>query len=228
MLANRSANINIGNLSDSALGNPHTGLTLTANARFLDDQGDPLPLPLLIDGAGPAGVQIVSDVEIEIPPLGTVSIRTDGKGELVAGTARVSSNGTLGGLVYFNFPGIGLAGIPASPRLSNFLTPVRRQALDESQTGIAISNLASEEAVLRPVLHDADGRQLAEGAAIMLPAGGHVARFLHELFEDVLGPDFVGTLLVNCDSCRLAGVALELGSKPGNFTAVPVIELPTP
>lgn len=210
------------------LSNPNPHLEITATARFQDDAGNPLPVPLIVEDLSPADAELRSEVELTVPPLGTVSIRTDGSGAQLAGTARVSSNGTLGGLIFFNFPGIGLAGIPASRGLSNFLTPVRRSGSDAIQTGIAVSNLGATEAVLEATLNNADGQLVSTADPIPLAPGGHLARFFNELFGDVVEVEFVGNLVVKCDGCSLAAVALELGSTPGNFTAVPVIELPTP
>ena len=51
-----------------------------------------------------------------------------------------------------------------------------------------------------------------------LPAGGHIARFLDELFPDADADtdDFQGSLVAT---------ALEIGVALGQFTAIPVLKL---
>ena len=47
-------------------------------------------------------------------PLQEVPISTHGEGELVAGSVTVDSNGSIGGVLRFDLPGVGVAAVGAS------------------------------------------------------------------------------------------------------------------
>ena len=51
----------------------------------------------------------------EMEPLGELTISTHGRGELVSGSVKVAANGPIGGVLRFDLPGIGVAGVGASP-----------------------------------------------------------------------------------------------------------------
>ena len=55
-------------------------------------------------------------IQSEMEPLGELTISTHGRGELVSGSVRVVSDGPIGGVLRFDLPGIGVAGVePANP-----------------------------------------------------------------------------------------------------------------
>ena len=58
-----------------------------------------------------------------------------------------------------------------------------------------------------------------------LAAGGHLARFVEELFPEANTQNFHGTLSVEVTGGKVAATALELGSKPGEFTTLPVTQV---
>ena len=70
-------------------------------------------------------VDITGDLEIaedgaltvrtEMEPLGVLTISTHGRGELVSGSARVVSEGPIGGMLRFEHPALGVAGVGANP-----------------------------------------------------------------------------------------------------------------
>ena len=60
---------------------------------------------------------------------------------------------------------------------------------------------------------------------ISLKANGQTARFIEELFPGADTKQFTGTLTVSSQSGLIAGTAIELGSKPGEFTTMPVSPL---
>ena len=62
-------------------------------------------------------------------------------------------------------------------------------------------------------------------ATLQLPANGHVARFIEELFPDADTSEFEGTLTVTAKKGTIAGTAIQVGSKPGEFTTLPVTPL---
>ena len=213
-------------LSEILVSNPAVALEQFATARFYDDAGDPMPTAVSISGAlepGLAGDGIPVDrVDFSIAPLGRVSIVTTGEEPLV-GSAIINSNGVLGGLVRFEIPGIGIAGVQSSPLMGGFLVPVRSEK--GIVTGIAFMNPSEEEVDIEVHLLDSFGDPI-EGAESMvsLPPKGHLARFFSELFEGVELP-FVGSLLARVLNGRIAAVAVELGSQPGEFTTLAVTPL---
>lgn len=144
---------------------------------------------------------------------------------MVVGSARVTVDGSLGGVVRFSIPGIGIAGVGASQPMSALITPVRREA--GINTGIAIQSAASGPVTLKLILRDKQGQQVTNGSRTIenFPAAGHLAKFINELFEQANTDNFEGTLVVEATGGRVTGTALELGSLPGQFTTLPVTPL---
>ena len=213
-------------ISEILVNNPAATLEQFATARFYDDAGDPMPTPVSISGAletGIAGEGIPVDrVDFSIAPLGRVSIVTTG-GEPLVGSAIINSNGILGGLVRFEIPGIGIAGVQSSPLMGGFLVPVRNQ--NGIDTGVALMNPSEQEVDIEFSLLDSFGDPIEAAENIVsLPPRGHLARFFTELFEGVETP-FVGSLLARALNGRIAAVAVELGSRPGEFTTLAVTPL---
>ena len=213
--------------SDLVLPNP-SGSSISGRADFFNDDGEPLVVGLvqtdpavLASGAEP--LQLVSSINFSIAPLDLLTVSTDGLGDLVAGSAVVTSSGALGGVIRFHIPGIGIAGVGVSLPLSSFIVPVRQLASGIS-TGVAIYNAEGSSVTLKMTLR----RQGAEVAMITIedfPPHGHLAKFIHELFPGVALNDFEGTLVVEATGGRVAATALELGSEAGQFTTLPVTAL---
>ncbi len=213
-------------LSEILISNPADALEQFATARFYDDAGDPMPTAVTVTGAlevGLAGDGVPVDrVDFSIAPLGRVSILTSGE-EPQVGSAIINSNSVLGGLVRFEIPGIGIAGVQSSPLMSGFLVPVRSN--NGIDTGVAFMNPSEEEVDVEVHLLDSFGDSI-EGAEnlVSLPRRGHLARFVSELFEGV-PPLFVGSMLARVLNGRIAAVSVELGSQPGEFTTLAVTPL---
>ncbi len=210
-------------VSEILVNNPAATLEQFATARFYDDAGDPMPTPVSISGAletGIAGEGIPVDrVDFSIAPLGRVSIVTTG-GEPLVGSAIINSNETLGGLVRFQIPGIGIAGVQSSPLMAGFIVPVRSE--NGIDTGVALMNPSEEEVDLELSLLDSFGDPMGgDESLVSLPPRGHLARFVTQFFESVEAP-FVGSLLARVLNGRIAAVAVELGSQPGEFTTLAV------
>ncbi len=154
-----------------------------------------------------------------------------------AGAVVVTSDNPLGGVIRFSIPGIGIAGVGASQPLSEFIIPVRRKA-GGINTGVAIYNTESTPVQIALKLHEAlgqitptglealqDGEPIATTSIEDFPAGGHVAKFINELFPDTDTNNFEGTLVVQVTGGKVAATALELGTQPGEFTTLPVTAL---
>ena len=117
---------------------------------FYDTAGNPIAAESVVDITG--DLEITEDgaltVQTEMEPLGVLTISTHGRGELVTGSVRVVSDGPIGGMLRFDHPDFGVAGVGASPPVSDALLPVRRQE-GGINTGVALHNLESSPGLLR-------------------------------------------------------------------------------
>ena len=190
---------------------------------FYDTEGALVAPDSVVDIAG--DLEITEDgaltVQTEMEPLGALTISTHGRGELVSGSVRVVSEGPIGGMLRFEHPALGVAGVGASPPVSAALFPVRRQE-GGITTGVALHNLESSPGLLRCDLMRKG--VLLDAASIALEANGQTSWFIEEMFPRADTSDFLGS--VRCDAVgegRFSAVALEMD--PGNriFTTLPVV-----
>ena len=193
---------------------------------FYDTEGNPIAAESVVDITG--DLEITEDgaltVQTEMEPLGVLTISTHGRGGLVSGSARVVSDGPIGGMLRFEHPALGVAGVGASPPLSDALFPVRRQE-GGINTGVALHNLESSPGLLRCDLMR-EG-VLLDAASIPLEANGQTAWLIDQAFPGADTSDFAGS--VRCDAVGeglFSAVALEMD--PGNriFTTLPVVPVP--
>ena len=116
---------------------------------------------------------------------------------------RVVSDGPIGGVLRFDIPNIGVAGVGASEAVNAAIFPARRM-MDGINTGAAIRNLESEAATVTCRLM-ADGKTMGE-AVISLAGNGQSSKFINEIFSSANTDDFEGS--VHCtapaDQCSLA------------------------
>ncbi len=190
---------------------------------FYDTEGNPIAPESVVDLMG--DLEVTEDgaltVRTEMEPLGVLTISTHGRGEIVSGSVRVVSEGPIGGMLRFDHPGIGVAGVGASPPLSDALVPVRRQD-GGITTGVALHNLESSPELVRCELRQAG--VLLDAATIPLEANGQTAGFLDTTFPGTDTSDFSGA--VRCSAVGeglFTGVALELDAVNRIFTTLPVV-----
>ena len=191
---------------------------------FYDKGGNPIAAESVVEITGDLEVQEDGALTVwtEMEPLGELTISTHGRGEVVSGSVKVLSGGPLGGVLRFDLPGIGVAGVGASLPIADALFPARRQAGGIS-TAVAIHNLGEEAMVVRCRLMK-EGTVLEE-VEIPLEANGQDARFIEEVFTRTDTSDFVG--LVRCTAPgRFTGVAVELDAGNRIFTTLPVVPVP--
>ncbi len=194
---------------------------------FYDTEGNPIDPALLVDLTG--DLEITEDgslsIQSEMEPLGELTISTYGRGELVSGSVRVVSEGPIGGVLRFDIPGIGVAGVGASQPVRDAIFPARRQAGGIS-TGAAIHNLGEEALVVGCQLMKAGAVLEEEG--ISLEANGQEARYIEQMFTSTDTSDFVGS--VRCTAPpgegMFTGVAVELDAGNQIFTTLPVVPVP--
>ena len=194
---------------------------------FYDKEGNPIAAETVVDAT--EDLEITEDgalsVRTAMEPLGELTISTHGQGELVSGSVRVVSDGPIGGVLRFDLPGIGVAGVGASQPVRDALFPARRQAGGIS-TAAAIHN-PGEEAMAVSCQLMKDGAVLEE-EEIPLEAYGQEARYIEELFPRTDTSDFVGS--VRCTAPpgegAFTGVAVELDAGNQIFTTLPVVPVP--
>ena len=193
---------------------------------FYDKEGQPMDPESVVDLTG--DLEVTEDgaltVRTEMEPLGERTISTHGRGELVSGSVKVVSNGPIGGVLRFDLPGIGVAGVGASPPVRDALFPARRRAGGIS-TAAAIHNPGAEAVVVSCQLMK--GGAVLEELEIPLAANGQQARYIEELFTGTDTSDFVGS--VRCTAPGegvFTGVAVELDASNQIFTTLPVVPVP--
>ena len=195
---------------------------------FYDKEGQPIDPESVVDLTG--DLEITEDgaltVQTEMEPLGELTISTRGRGEVVTGSVRVVSDGPIGGVLRFDLPGIGVAGVGASPPVRVAIFPARRQAGGIS-TAAAIHNPGAEAMGVSCRLMKAG--VVLEEVEIPLEANGQEARFIEEVFPRTDTSDFVGS--VRCTASAegegmFTGVAVELDAGNQIFTTLPVVPVP--
>ena len=193
---------------------------------FYDTEGNPIAPESVVDITG--DLEITEDgaltVRSEIEPLGALTISTHGRGALVSGSVRVVSEGPIGGMLRFDHPDLGVAGVGASPPLSDALFPVRRQE-GGITTGVALHNLESSAGLVHCDLMR-EG-VLLDGASIPLEANGQTAWLIDQAFPGTDTSDFAGSVRCSAPGGDLfTAVALEMDPGTRIFTTLPVVPVP--
>ena len=193
---------------------------------FYDTEGNPIAAESVVDLTG--DLEIAEDgaltVRTQMEPLGVLTISTHGREELVSGSVRVVAEGPIGGMLRFDLPYIGEAGVGASPPLSDALFPVRRQE-GGINTGVALHNLESSAGLVRCDLMR-EG-VLLDAASIPLTANGQTSWLIDQAFPNADTSDFVGS--VRCDAVGedlFSAVALEMNPGTRTFITLPVVPVP--
>ena len=190
---------------------------------FYDKNGNPIDPESVVDLT--EDLEVTEDgalsVRTEMEPLGELTISTHGQGEVVSGSVKVVSNGPIGGVLRFDLPGIGVAGVGASQPVRDAIFPARRQG--GLSTAAAIHNPGEEALEVNCQLMK-DGTVLEE-VRTLLAANGQEAQFIEQMFTNADMSDFVGS--VRCTAPEgegmFTGVAVELDAGSRIFTTLPVV-----
>ena len=111
--------------------------------------------------------------------------------ELVSGSVKVVSDGPLGGVVRFDLPGIGVAGVGASQPVRDAIFPARRQA-GGIRTAAALHNLGEEAMGVSCRLMS--GGVVLEEVEIPLEANGQASWFIEDTFTATDTFAFLGSV----------------------------------
>ena len=182
---------------------------------FYDKEGNPIAAESVVDLTG--DLEITEDgslsVQMEMEPLGELTIATHGRGDLVTGSVKVVADAPIGGVLRFALPGAGVAGVGT-------LFPARRQEGGVT-TAAALHNLG-EEAMGVTCRLMSKGTVLEE-VEIPLEANGQTSWLIDQKFPAADTSHFVGS--VRCDAVgegRFSAVALEMDPATRTFTTLPV------
>ncbi len=216
-----------GSSTEIVLINPYSSISAAGSIQFTDDQCMPVDPTIL--GSGEGSAELVSESPADpgrflVPPLGSVVVSTNGEGDLLAGAVKVTSNINLGGTARIDLPGIGLLGMGDAPPITGFVAPVRRSA-GQINAGIAVVNAEDHPVRLGLELRNQQGESHSPPIERQIPAGGHLSRFIDELFPAADTDAFEGTLVGRVDEGSIGVVAVELGATTGHLISLPVVAL---
>ena len=193
---------------------------------FYAQDGSMIAADTLVD-AMMEGLEVAEDgalmVMDEIAPMGEMTISTNGLGSGMVGSVKVVSDGPIGGVIRFDIPGVGVAGVGASQALNAAVFPARRVA-DGINTGAAIRNLEAERMMVTCRLMQG-GEMVPDGVKdIDLDANGQSSMFINQIFEGADTDAFEGS--VHCSAPQggmFTGVALEMDVDNQIFTTLPLV-----
>ena len=190
---------------------------------FHDQDGGPIAAESMVDITG--DLEVGDDGALRpgtaIDPLGELTISTHGRGTLKVGSVAVTADGPIGGVLRFDIPRLGVAGVGDSPPLRDALVPVRRQD-GGINTGVAVHNRGAARLLVRCRLMRAGA--VLEETMIPLAANGQDSRFIDQVFPTADTSDFTGS--VRCmtpEPGRFSAVAFELDGVHRIFTTLPVV-----
>jgi hypothetical protein len=125
------------------------------------------------------------------------------------------------GLVRFNIPGVGIGTATPTSASRSFIVQAMRDAKSGLSTGLAIISTEATSTI-QLTLRDSGGIIIPGGSTnAIIPAGGHTARFIHEVFPDADTREFSGSVTVSSENGPISGVAIQLGLTTGEFTTFP-------
>ena len=188
---------------------------------FYDQEGEPIAAESVVDLTGDLEVTEGGALSIrtEMEPLGELTISTHGRGVLVSGSVWVIANGPIGGVLRFDLPGVGVAGVGASLPVQDALFPARRQA-GGIATAAAIRNPGEEAMVV--ICRLMSGGIVLDEVEITLEANGQEARYIEGMFPGTGTSGFVGSVRCTADGL-FTGIAVELDAGNRIFTTLPVV-----
>ena len=194
---------------------------------FYNQMGEQIDAGMVVDLVG--DLMITEDGGVApamgLKGLGEITLSTHGRGALVIGSAKVSSDGRIGGVLRFALPPIGVAGVGASEPVNDAIFPARWMK-DGINTGVAIRNLSPERTTVTCDLMQ--GGQVVEPKSLPLNGDGHRSQFITEVFTDTFKDtemtEFVGSVRCRApEGSRFTGVALEMDFNHRIFTTLPIV-----
>ncbi len=214
VMDNRTFQSDLVLLNSASTGDPVTGV-----ARFYDRSGNIIPPEQILGTSSMAPAGVMDGVPVSVDPSSESTLSTSGMGDLVAGSVRVETDGPVTGLVRFDITGAGVAGVGESPILTGALAPARR--VGSLSSGVALVNPGSAPITVELSLRS--GAMEVGNTTVDLEPNGSVSRFIQELFEGSVGPDFSGVLIMESEG-GFGAIVLEFDVN-GVFTTLPVVPI---
>jgi len=166
----------------------------TADVEFFKEDGGHLSVPLRSFGTQ-------FEVQVTIPPNSSTAVQTlDQGGNLVSGWVRVGSTVPLHGTTNFQYSEqqdiVREAGVADAVAIgaANIFVSVG----GGFNAGVAMANPTEQDAEVTLRLLNNSGIEVGS-QTMTLESGGHVARFINEMFTSQVGSAFEGTLAVETD-----------------------------
>ncbi|MBI4472717.1 MAG: NHL repeat-containing protein [Acidobacteria bacterium] len=195
-----------------------TNSAAAATLEFYSDTGSPLSLPI-------GGTQRTT-YQVSLAARGVARIATDGTSSgIAAGWARVTSatEGIGGSAIFQTVTDARIAseaGVSASSAATRFAAYV--DTLGFADSGVALSNPDNSNVNVTLNLRNPAG-QLVASTTRTLPAMGHLARMVTQLFPSGFD-EFEGTLEVLASGGPVTGVALRYDNPGGTiFSTTPIV-----
>ena len=157
----------------------NTGATASqATLKFLDDDGNPLELPLMLPQSGTT--QTASTLTLDLAAGSSVLIQTQpgGTGPAITGSAQITATGSVSGFAIFQNAGQE-AVVPLQAAGSGSSTLIFDNT-NQLATGIALTNSTALPADVAATLRDEGGNAVGS-ATLHLPAWGHTSQMLTQL-----------------------------------------------
>ena len=202
--------------SDVVITNPSVDTTVSGEVHFFDADGALLdPSDILANGSESA--------TFSLAPGGSTTFPSRSSGNLAQGSAVVTSTEPVSGVIRFDIPGTGVAGVGSSEPAFEVILPVRRSG--GLSTGAAIRNVGLEDLTVTLTLKNEAGNTVQNGqATVDIPAQGGAVAATQANLEKATTSNFTGTLTVSSSSSKVAVVGLEF-ENGARFTTLPVSEL---
>ncbi|MDA2929648.1 beta-propeller fold lactonase family protein [Acidobacteria bacterium AH-259-O06] len=196
--------------------NPSSSQPATGTVSLFDSEGK--ALATAINGQTQKG-----SFSFKVPAAAAGFYQTDGVGDLLMGSARLTSNIALGGTILFAGE-FGVAGVGAARSITDFLVPIESDTSEGVQTGLALANPSDSNVEVIVTLRRADGTPVPDGSiSISLSPNGRLAQFPEQILEG-RGIDFSsfrGSIDVSSPE-PIMGMAIRVS--PGQFATLPVTD----
>jgi PKD repeat protein len=182
-----------------------------------DNFGNPLSLTIPDRGTGS------SFTFSNLAPGASLFLQTDGKGDLVTGAAVITSDVPVGASAVFTLlDSEGLfqteTGVGDSAILKSMTLPV--DIVGTFDTGVAFWCASQSDAEMTFRLLDETGASVGSSVSRTLPANGHLAIFVSELFPGT--SNFQGSVAIT-SNVGVAAESLRQNVTPLSFTTLPVV-----
>ena len=132
----------------------------------------------------------------------------------------ITTDSVVDGSILFEVLGFGIAGVGISPTMTDFISAMFRDIDTGLSTGFAFANPNDVPVEISLTLQNSAGEEIVGSrVTILLPARGHIARFLEQVFLEIQTEHFEGSVVVRSP---LPIAAIVLRTLPGTLTTLPV------